>query len=499
MRILGGSSRVTNPPGHPKRPHVVRPENLPVTVQPPPRPRRPGNRILARSTTLTLLVGALALAAPPTAPAHEIPADVTILSFVGAQGETLRILVRVPLVSMRDVEFPVRGPGYVDMERTGPLLDDQATIWIAGYLELYEDGRLLPAPRVAKTRISLPSDRSFMGYEAALAHMDGDPVSPETNLVLEQALLDVLLEVPITNDQARFSMVPQWAHLGLSTRTVLRFLPAGGNERALQYEGNPGLIRLDPRWHQAAFSFARLGFLHILEGLDHILFILCLVIPFRKFVPLVPVVTAFTLAHSITLGAAAFGVAPTALWFPPLIETLIALSIVFMAFENIAGARQQRRWMVAFGFGLIHGFGFSFLLRESMQFAGDHLVASLVFFNLGVELGQLFFILLAIPILHLLFRYVVAERVGTILLSALVAHTAWHWMTDRGANLGAYSYSLPPFDALFLTGLLRAGLLLLIIAAVAWGLFEVSGRWERWASGAGGGDAKGKTLAPDPS
>jgi hypothetical protein len=468
----------------------------PFPSGPTPSPRRtaPG-----RGLALLAALALLALVAPPTAPAHEVPADVTILTFVKAQEQTLRILVRVPLVSMRDVEFPVRGPGYVDLEATAPLLADQATIWIAGYLDLYEEGEPLPTAQVVAARISLPSDRSFMGYDAALAHLGAPPVSPETNLVLEQALLDVLLEVPISSAASRFSIEPHWAHLGIQTRTVLRFLPEGGTERALQFEGNPGLVRLDPRWHQAAFSFARLGFLHILEGLDHILFILCLVIPFRRFVPLVPIVTAFTLAHSITLGAAAFGWAPSALWFPPLIETLIALSIVYMAFENIAGAKMQRRWMVAFGFGLIHGFGFSFLLRDSLQFAGDHLVASLVFFNIGVELGQLFFILLAIPVLHALFRWVVAERVGTIILSALVAHTAWHWMTDRGANLGAYSYSLPPFDTLFVSALIRGLILLAIIVTVGWGLLEGSRRWMRWAGPPSPPALPGETPAREPA
>ena len=95
----------------------------------------------------------------------------------------------------------------------------------------------------------------------------------------------------------------------------------------------------------------------------------------------------------MTLIASAYGMAPDSLWFPPLIETLIAISIVYMAFENIVGAKLQRRWVVTFAFGLVHGFGFSFLLRERLQFAGDHLVASLLAFNVGVEIGQLLVLL----------------------------------------------------------------------------------------------------------
>src|SRR5437867_2686188 len=110
-----------------------------------------------------------------------------------------------------------------------------------------------------------------------------------------------------------------------------------------------------------------------------------------------------------------------------------------MALENIVGgSRLQRRWMMAFGFGLVHGFGFSFALRQSLQFAGSHLLTSLFSFNVGVELGQLVVHAVLVPALELLFRYGVAERMGTIILSALVAHTGWHWMTDRYERLRQY-------------------------------------------------------------
>jgi hypothetical protein len=225
---------------------------------------------------------------------------------------------------------------------------------------------------------------------------------------------------------------------------ALRFLPPGSAERAFEFHGDPGVVALDPRWHQAALRFVESGFLHILEGTDHLLFLLCLVIPFRRLRPLVAIVTSFTVAHSITLIASTLGLAPTGLWFAPLIETLIALSIVYMAFENILGAKLERRWMLAFGFGLVHGFGFSFFLRQSLQFAGSHLATSLVAFNLGVELGQVFVLLLAVPVLVWLFRRV-PERAGVILLSAIVAHTAWHWMTERYGLL--QQFNGPALDA----------------------------------------------------
>src|SRR5262249_14264136 len=209
-----------------------------------------------------------------------------------------------------------------------------------------------------------------------------------------------------------FSIRPGLDHLATRVVTVLRFLPPGGAIRAYEFRGDSGVVPLDPRWHQAALRFVELGFFHILDGTDHLLFLLCLVIPFRRFRALVLVVTAFTIAHSVTLIASARNLGPDALWFPPLIETLIATSIVYMALENIVGAgTMHRRWMMAFGFGLVHGFGFSFALRETLQFAGSHLLLSLLSFNLGVEMGQLLVLLLLVPALNALFRFVVAERV----------------------------------------------------------------------------------------
>jgi hypothetical protein len=435
-----------------------------------------------RAWRVVAMASVLTLALPSRPFAHEIPPSVTVFAFVKPEPSVLRLLVRVPLESIRDFELVLRGPGYLDLPRVNPQLEDAARVWIADYVEVYENDRPLDRRRVAAARLSLPSDRSFASYDAALASITGPPLADSTDLPWKQAMLDVMLEYQIASPASKFSIRPALAHLGIRTTTVLRFLPPNGSERAFEYLGDPGLVRLDPRWHQAALRFVRLGFEHILDGIDHLLFVLCLVIPFRRMRALIAVVTSFTVAHSITLIASASGLAPDALWFPPLIEVLIALSIVYMAFENIVGAKIGRRWIIAFAFGLVHGFGFSFILRQSLQFAGSHLATSLVAFNVGVELGQLFVLAIAIPALALLFRYVVAERVGTILLSALVAHTAWHWMLDRGAALRQYEFEWPTIDAVFAAGAMRALMLALIIVAAVWPMY---GLYRRLLAGPG--------------
>jgi HupE / UreJ protein len=327
--------------------------------------------------------------------------------------------------------------------------------------------------------VSLPTDRSFGSYDDALSHVTGPRLPDTADVSWTTGLLDVLFETPIASETSQFSVRPKLARLGVRTITVLRFVTPGGAVRAFQFSGDPGLVRLDPRWHQAAMGFVRLGFVHILDGTDHLLFLFCLVVPFRRFRALVPVVTAFTIAHSVTLLASAYDLAPDALWFPPLIETLIAVSIVYMALENIAVPYPRRRWLIALGFGLVHGFGFSFALRQSLQFAGRHLLTSLVSFNVGVEIGQLVVLALLVPALELLFRYGVAERMGTIVLSALIAHTGWHWMTERFDRLRQYRFDWPAIDAVFLLTLTRWLIVAVGTAAVVWLALVLSRQWEK--------------------
>lgn len=405
--------------------------------------------------------------------AHDIPSRVTVYAFVKPEGNELTVLLRVPMEALGEVSFPLRGPGFLQFSEAQFALDDAARIYITESLNFYENGEELLEKQLERTRVSLPSNRSFTSYDVALDNITSPPLDDSTDLFWRQGVLDVLVTYSIQSEDSDFSVNPELGTLSDQTTTVLRFLVPNGAERVFNYLGNPGVVELDPRWHQAALRFIEMGFEHILEGIDHLLFLFCLVIPLRSVRALIPVVTSFTIAHSITLIGSSFGVAPSALWFPPLIETLIALSIVYMAFENIVGAKLEHRWIVTFGFGLVHGFGFSFLFSETLQFAGGHLFSSLLAFNIGVELGQLFVLILVIPVLNLLFRYFVNERIGTILLSALLAHSAWHWMLERGTTLSLYQIQMPVFDSLFWAALMRWGMMFIIIAVALWAMYEL--------------------------
>lgn len=422
-----------------------------------------------------MLVMLLMAVAPKAALGDEIPLRVAVQAFVKAEGDRLNLLMRVPMDALVEAQFPLRGQvGFVIFSEARGAMESAAFNEILQAIQLFEGDQLLQYPRLEAVRIALPSDRSFVDYESALLNVHSAPLPDSTELYYRQGFLDIHASYAIASDTSRFSVDARLGGLGLETTTVLRYMLADGAERTFSFIGNPGLVYMDPRWYQAVFNFVVLGFDHILEGTDHLLFLFCLLIPLRRVAALIPVITSFTIAHSITLIASALGWVPSAIWFPALIETLIALSIVYMACENIIGVKQQHRWIVTFCFGLVHGFGFSFLLTESMQFAGSHLVMSLLAFNVGVELGQILVVLIAVPVVHALFRYALPERAGVILLSAILGHWAWHWMQERWANLSAYDISLPGLSLQFIVNLMQWGALLGLSAGVLWmmnGLF----------------------------
>jgi len=414
----------------------------------------------------TTVVVALVIAASVPGIAHEIPNAIIVQAFLKPEGDRLRFLVRVPLQAMTDIDVPQRAQGYFDLARAEEALRAATTVWIAQEVALYEEDTRLPVPDVVAVRVSLPSDQSFRTYATALAHIEGPPLPEETDLYWEQGVMDAWLEYPIASETSRFAIDPGLRPLAQRVTIAMQLLMPDGQVRVFELHDDPGRVLLDPRWGQAAARFVQSGFVHILDGIDHLLFLLCLVIPIRRAWTLVGVVTAFTAAHSVTLIASAYGLAPGALWFPPLVETLIATSIVYMALENIVGASLTRRWLMTFAFGLVHGFGFSFVLRDTLQFSGAHVLISLLAFNVGVELGQLVVLAAIVPALHLLFRFVVAERMGTIILSVLVAHTAWHWMTERGSQLLQFpAPRLSPSSLAEILGWVMAGVTL---AAVIW-------------------------------
>jgi hydrogenase/urease accessory protein HupE len=213
--------------------------------------------------------------------------------------------------------------------------------------------------------------------------------------------------------------------LGPSQHTLAAIVWSGGSQQfAFGSDARETSVEIAQPAHasRGAGSFFPLGIEHILTGYDHLLFLLALMLRGGGLWSLLKIITAFTLAHSITLALAALDVIvlPSAL-----VESVIALSIAYVALENLLPRyAASRRWAVSFLFGLAHGFGFSSVLRE-IGLPKENLLLALLNFNLGVEVGQLTVVLLVVPILMRLKSRpweprVVATVSGVILAVGLV-------------------------------------------------------------------------------
>src|SRR4029079_4022271 len=276
--------------------------------------------VLARAVALFAL----------TAQGHEFKMDALINAFVRIDGNEAHVVVRAPLFLLGSAHFPVKNI-EIDVASATAALDRSAGA-IAQSIVLYENGRAV-VPTSAHARLSLPSDRSFETYEGATAHV-AQPPDADTQIYIDQGYVDAHLVYPIAAPESVFSVRTMAAReLGDYVKLAVRYMPARGDERALLISSRSGMVDLNPTWWGAAAGFVGLGIAHILTGIDHLLFLLCLLIPLRSWRPMVAIVTTFTIAHSFTLIGAAFGLAPSGSWFPPFVESAIAASIVYMALE----------------------------------------------------------------------------------------------------------------------------------------------------------------------
>ena len=237
------------------------------------------------------------------------------------------------------------------------------------------------------------------GLIGKVIHIDG----------LDQSMMDVLVHVHNGKD---FSYVKRLT----STTNQFKVLPSPSRWTIIE-------------------SYLPLGIKHILIGFDHLLFVLGLILIISRAKVLFLTISSFTLAHSITLGLTTLGVV-----YPSstLIEVLIALSIVILAVEVIYsfhgkyGLFARYPWMIAFLFGLIHGFGFASVLIE-LGIPQSYLLTALISFNVGIELGQLLFISFLLGCYLLLSKYLPSKKLleGKIILTYFIGMMASYWLIER--------------------------------------------------------------------
>jgi hypothetical protein len=186
-------------------------------------------------------------------------------------------------------------------------------------------------------------------------------------------------------------------------------------------------------WLEVVTLYLQQGIEHILFGIDHLLFVAALMLVVRDWRMLVKTVTAFTVAHSITLSLATLGIVTPA---AAPVEAMVALSIVLAASEAIRLQRggssltTQWPWIVAFAFGLLHGFGFAGALKDLGLPSGDVPLA-LLSFNIGVEIGQLFFIGVLLAVVHALRTIFTAPRRAPIAAAYAIGAVAAFWSVER--------------------------------------------------------------------
>lgn len=186
---------------------------------------------------------------------------------------------------------------------------------------------------------------------------------------------------------------------------------------------------------QVASQYLGAGVSHLLAGYDHLLFVLCLMWISRTWRRLLLTVTGFTVGHSITLALASVGY----IWVPVVfIEVLIALSIVILAAEILGNKQTTFAWQYPAGvaalFGLLHGFGFASVLSD-LGLPQDMMVIALVFFNIGIELGQLFFVAACWLVFHYVLQRCSAFKVGWMAYNTIVLYlvgtVAAYWVAER--------------------------------------------------------------------
>lgn len=276
-----------------------------------------------------------------------------------------------------------------------------------------------------------------LGRGALQVSIDGRELAPSA----------VTADYDVANSAVHFTLVYEEATgQQLNLRSLLLARLPLGHRQFVTVNNNAGAQMLDATHNGYTFDLAAIaparqtfkGFLllgieHILTGYDHLAFLLALLLLGGTLREAIKIITAFTVAHSITLALAALDVINLPSSF---VEPAIAASIVYVGVENLIYLRRGqeavgRRWLLTFAFGLIHGFGFASVLRELGLGRGMQVVVPLVSFNLGVELGQLAIALLALPVIwKLRAQPRFALRVVPA-CSLLIALLGGYWLIER--------------------------------------------------------------------
>jgi hypothetical protein len=398
-------------------------------------PRRPTERAFLLVLCTIVCVASLVVPRWAVANGSDLPPEIVVQAFIKAEDGQLHLYARFPLVLLSSFSLPKRGPGYLDLAHIDDRLKE-AAVATGRQIELFEDGVPLVAT-VRDARLSLLSSRAFASYSAAVAHFQEPHLPVDTELFWNQGFFDTQLDYPLRSARPDISIrVSVASELGGRVRLKLEYLPVGEPARTYEIRGASGRIPLDPHWFDTAWIFLKAGFVDAF-AFDRLVFLVCVIAPFRQFRGLLALtlVLAGLQALTLTAGAAGALTSVNTAWLQPLVDTVLAATVVLVAIGNLAAPSLRLRWVVAAIIGALGGFGLGNLLADIAQFAGTHTFASVVSFNLGIVLGELASLAIAFAVLRLLFASVHGQLLGVIVLSAVLGHMAWHWMLDASHEL----------------------------------------------------------------
>jgi len=429
------------------------------------------------STTIHLLIALRQIlfcwiVAALLAAAHESPRSAVARLEIGwpQSHDVIGIQIRVPLVAVpAAASFPQFGPGFLDFERTQPLLQATVDDWIAQTLDLTIDGvRVEPRPRIVSARLVLESDPS--------------PVRNDMNVYWSQAVLECTLEYRPA--PAKRQIVPRLAvdwrpsRNDLRVQSTIEFIGPGIRHQ-FRYDGDIGPVALNPSGLEVAARFCASGFTIFARSPDLLYLLAALLLPIgkrlrRAFSPvLMPFALALVLSFAWSNGTG------QPIWWPSFTGAALAVAVFYAAVESAVYPRGwRRRWILAFCGGLIAGIALSLQFREIVQFAaGSSAIASAAFVT-GIVLavaGVGFTVALTL-------RWAAKWWFVRIAGSAAIAHHAWHTLLDQGSALAKYEFWPSTLDTVFLAGLAKAAFALTAAVAVAW-LYGLVARHPRTRTG----------------
>lgn len=292
------------------------------------------------------------------------------------------------------------------------------------------------------------AEPSFATLDEALAAFDSKnsiPVIPPP-LYVGDTIIDVVIRYttgePVTRYAVSSQLDPGLPDQENTANLILDYGP--GDPKVFRSRG----LMADPveisRSNLAGIgTFIWEGIRHIIEGLDHVLFVVCLVIGATVLRSLLWRVTGFTIGHSVTLAIGFFGFVPSGAWFIPAVETGIALSIIYAAIVALganvkSGRSEMRMFVITVAIGLLHGLGFSFVLHKILQVTSPGIWKSLLAFNLGVEIGQVLIVLAIWPLLQILRRMNLnAWMVSRTAITVGCIAIAVYWTAERISQVSA--------------------------------------------------------------